>query len=195
MSADRERVERLVADILSARARGETTSFREMAGRIALRIERDGSAQTSFVSADERAAIESALTAGPSQLRLGAHTITRDPRAHVWSCVIGKITLQVTELDHDAPAEALATLAVVLDRVLAREPAILEEAAARLDRLAPVWSTTPAAIRRALVLTTIRLSPAGPPMVYLAAGQPFGDHFVEVWLDEGGKVEDAQLAG
>lgn len=192
---DPARIDRLVADLRAARERGRPYRFAEIAGRLALRIERANGAQISFVSPAERAAIESALAAPPRGFSLGEVRIQYDERRQCYEGRDGAVSLSFVDLPEDPPSTATIALLGQHYAALRRdELRLCAEAATRLDRLARTWSTTPAAIRAALKLTSVTFY-GTRPVPLLSTGEPFGDHFAELELDANGRVVDVTLAG
>lgn len=192
---DAARIDRLVAEARQARERGEPLRFVEVAGRLAFRIERAGGAQISFVSAEERVAIEQALATGAAHFELAGVRVTYDERRRLHLGRDGAVDLVFVDAAREPSAASIASWAERYAELRAGEPRLCEEAARHLDRLALTWSTTPAAIRAALRLRSVTFYGSARVVPMLAGGAPFGEHAVELHLDEAGHVRDATLAG
>lgn len=192
---DRARVERLVADVRAARERQDPFAFVDLGGRLALRLQGAGGVRTSFVTSEERAAIEAAIEASPRGFVVGTVEVRFDERVRSYVARDGGVSLLFVDLPEDPPSAV--TLALLSERYLwvhANEPRICEEAAVHLDRLAATWSTNPAAIRAALRLSSVTFFGTKVTPL-LATGEPFGHHVAELELDANGGVVAVTLAG
>jgi hypothetical protein len=200
-------------DLLIARVRlAKVFEFVELAGRLALRMECDGGSQISFVSPEERAAIETAVAAPPRNFMLGAARIEYDEVRGFYrgrDSVAGDtvtsgsegpiaITVELVFVDPPEDPPQSSTIAHWAERyawLRCNARRICNEAAARLDCLAETWSTTPTAIRAALALDGVTFYGTGDLSCSLAGGEPFADHSVIVDIDAVGDVVDVTLAG
>lgn len=132
---DRARVERLVADVRAARERQDPFAFVDLGGRLALRLQGAGGVRTSFVTSEERAAIEAAIEASPRGFVVGTVEVRFDERVRSYVARDGGVSLLFVDLPEDPPSAV--TLALLSERYLwvhANEPRICEEAAVHLDR-------------------------------------------------------------
>lgn len=192
---DPTRIDRLVADVRQAKERGEPYGFAEVRGRIALRIERAGGVQMSFVSTEERTAIEQALAAGPPGFELGGVHVSYDERRHMHLGRDGRVDLIFVDAARSPSEASIARWTARYAGLRASERRLCEEAAGHLDALAATWSTTPAAIRAALRLSSVTFYGDGLVVPMLDGGTPFGDHSVELEVDDDDRVIGVSLAG
>lgn len=189
------RVERLISEVRRAREQQEPVTFTEIDGRLALRITRRDGVQLSFVTPDERAAIDGALLEGPASFQLGRVQVTRTEGSRSWDAEDGGVRLSFVDPPEDPPsASTIASWARRYAWIRENEPALLEHAAQHLDTLAQTWATTPRAIRAGLVLQGVTLLGATTRLL-LGTGEAFANHSVELLLDASGHVVRASLCG
>ena len=114
-------------------------------------------------------------------------------------------SVQVLVLGEVAPSGLTAAQQTAcnaqLGLVAHRCDAILEDVARRLVKLANDWrdedskELTQPALKKLLAVEAVHLDVDGDATVYLADGNAFAGHAIEVFLSPGGVVKDAQLAG